>query len=288
MLMSRYKLSLNNNYIEAVRSYFWPNIKNDFQKYTKLCEICKTQKYERNPVKQPIGSTPIPTTVGESISMDIFHIDSKMYVTSIDRYSKYLTVHLIDTKRNFHEKIEEILTQCYPKCRYLITDNDPILVSNAAKVVYLKYKIMHITTPVQHSTSNGQVERVHSTLIEIIRCLTRQHSTTASEEIFNAVKAYNETVHSVTCEKPVDVKLNPNGYPDISQKILTNQKIFLQYHNKRRVHRSFVPGEIIFVKSDRRRKDVSAYIKHIVKKDLGDSVLTSNNKKYHKDNIRKN
>lgn len=77
--------SAKNNYVEAQRLYFWPKIKNDFPKNIKTCEICKMQKYERIPTKQPIGSTPIPAAVGESISMDIFHIDNKLYVTSIDR-----------------------------------------------------------------------------------------------------------------------------------------------------------------------------------------------------------
>lgn len=166
----------NNNYDEAQKSYYWPNMKNDFSKWAKLCEICKTQKYERNPIKQPIGATPIPTAVGKSISMDLFYIDKRIYVTSVDRYSKYLMVHAIDSKINFFEKLEEILTQNHPECEILITDNEAGFLSNASKVVYRKYNIKHITTPVQHSTSNGQVERTHSTLIEIVRCLSLNSS----------------------------------------------------------------------------------------------------------------
>lgn len=95
-----------NNLKEACRQYFWLKMKGDFLKYAKNCEICKTQKYERIPMKQPIGATPIPTAVGESISMDIFFIDKNMYVTSVDRVSKYLIIHPIQSKLNFHEKLE--------------------------------------------------------------------------------------------------------------------------------------------------------------------------------------
>lgn len=277
-----------NNYIEAQKKYFWPKMKRDLKNFTKQCEICKTQKYERVPAKQPIGSTPIPTSVGSSISMDIFHIDNKLYVTSVDRYSKYLMIHPIDSKIKFHEKLEEILTQNYPKCKNLITDNEAIFISNASKIILEKYKITHITTPVQHSTSNGEVERTHGTLIEIIRCLSKQNNKSSSEEIFNAVKAYNETVHSVTGEKPIDVKQNPSNYPKIEEKILEQQEKMLKYHNKGRENRVFVPNEIIYVKSNRRRKDASAYTKHKVREDLGNSILTTNNKIYHKDSIRIN
>lgn len=79
---------------------------------------------------------------------------------------------------------------------------------NSTKTVYERYKIEHITTPVQHSTSNDQVERVHSTIIELVRCLTKQHSSTSSEEVFNAVKQYNNIIHTVTKGKSVDIQRN--------------------------------------------------------------------------------
>lgn len=114
------------NYNEAQKTYFWPKMKNDFVRWAKLCKICKTQKYERLPAKQSIASTPIPKTVGESVSMDLFYIDNIQYVTIVDRYSKYLIIHpIVQSKLNFHEKLEEILTQNYPECRTLITDNEP-------------------------------------------------------------------------------------------------------------------------------------------------------------------
>lgn len=285
---SRAHRNAKNNYEEARRTYYWPKMKRDFQNWVNNCEICKTQKYERVPTKQLIGSTPIPATVGESISMDLFYIDNKQYVTSVDRYSKYLIIHQIENKLNFQEKLEEILTQNYPNCKYLITDNEAILVSNAAKVIYRKYNINHITAPVQHSTSNGQVERTHSTLIEIIRCLSKQNNTNSSEEIFDAVKAYNETIHSVTGEKPVDVKQNPNGYPKISEKILVKQKNMLEYHNNNRKNRNFKNNAILYVKGNRRRKDASAYVKHVVKEDLKNTIKTTKDKIIHKDSIRTN
>lgn len=278
----------NNNYLEAQREFFWPEMKNDFNKKAKACEICKTEKYERQPAKQPFGSTPIPTRTGQSIAIDIFHIDSKLYVSCIDRFSKYLFIHSIHSKVNFHTKLEEIIVQHYPNCETIITDNEAIFVSNSSKAVFEKYKIIHATTPIQHSTSNAQVERAHSTLIEIIRCLAKQNNSTSSDEILNAVKTYNHTIHSVTNEKPVDIHLNPDKYPKISEKIRVNQERLLNYHNKNRENRQFKPNEAIFIKSNRRRKDASAYVKHIVKTDQGDTVLTTKNKVFHKDSIRKN
>lgn len=122
----------------------------------------------------------------------------------------------------------------------------------------------------------------------MIRCLAKKDSSTSGEEIFRAVKAYNHTIHSVTGERPVDIHQNPHKYPNISEKIQANQEKLLKYHNKNRENRQFEPNETIFVKSNRRRKDASAYVKHIVKTDQGDTILTTKNKVFHKDSIRRN
>lgn len=277
-----------NNFTDAERKWYWPEMKKDFGDFVRTCEICKLEKYERRPTKQPIGSTPIPTNIGEIISMDLFYIDNKTYVTAVDRYSKYLDIFPIQSKLNFQIKLDEIITTTYPMCKTIITDNEAIFTSNASKIILQKHKIIHVTTPVQHSTTNGQVEKTHSTLIEIIRCLSKQNGTSSSEEILNAVKKYNETIHSVTGEKPVDIKNNPNNYPNISKTILAEQKRTLKYQNEKRRNRTFTPNEIIYVKSNRRRKDADAYTKHVVKEDLGNSILTTRNKIFHKDNIRTN
>lgn len=185
-------------------------------------------------------------------------------------------------------KLEEILTQSYPDCQTVITDNENVFNSKDSKRVFQKYVIVHISTPVQHSTSNGVVERTHSTLIETIRCLKAQNNSSASDEIYNAVRAYNETIHSVTNEKPADVKRNPTDYSNIRNRIMNQQEFTLLYHNKDRKNRDFMPNEVIYVKTDRRRKDVNAYNKHIVKQDLGIKERTTTGKLCHKDNIRVN
>lgn len=123
-------------------------------------------------------------------------MDNKLFVSCIDRYSKYLYVHSITNKLNFHESLKEILTQQFPDCETLMTDNEAIFTSHSTKNLYEKYKIAHFTTLIQHSTSNSQVERVHSTLIELTRCLAKQNSSTPGEEIFNAVRTYNSIIHS--------------------------------------------------------------------------------------------
>ncbi|GBP15704.1 Retrovirus-related Pol polyprotein from transposon opus [Eumeta japonica] len=113
-----------------------------------------------------------------------------------------------------------------------MTDNESALTSICVKQVYEKLQIEHTVTPTFHSTTNGQIERTHSTLIELTRVLAQENNSSPKDEIFNAVRNYNKTIHSVTGEKPEDVFFNRGGHPDIKQKIEANQNKVLTSQQK--------------------------------------------------------
>lgn len=251
-----------NNVLELSESYFWPEMKKDCLNYARTCMTCHSEKYERHPKMEVIRPTPIPVRSGTHIQMDIFHLQNKLYISTIDRYSKYCYVRNIPDKRNISEYIEEILRQIYPQCQTLMTDNENILYSNSSIAVY------------------------NSTLLEIARSLAKDKNTDVEDQIFNAVTAYNETIHSVIKQKPVQVFFNQEKFPKIHDLLKQNQEYLLQYHNKKRIHKFFLPGDTIYVKNDRRRKDTSRYVKHTVKEDREDTILTTKGKIIHKDRVR--
>lgn len=269
-------------------THYWPNIKEMCRKLVIGCEICLQHKYERQPNKQPIGKTPIPTQVGEYIQMDVFHINNKQYLSSTDRYSKYCFLRKLDTKINCHEYIEEVLTQVYPNAKNLMTDNESIFIGNIAKCLYSRLQITHSVTPIHHSTSNAQVERIHCTLIELCQSLAAENHTAPGDELFNAVRQYNRTIHSSTGHKPEDVFYNREKYPDIKNILEDKQKKLLRHHNKGRQAIIYKPGDIIYSRTDRRNMLATKYNKHKVKEDRGDTILTVRGKIIHKDSIRKN
>lgn len=60
--------------------------------------------------------------------------------------------------------------------------------------------------PPLHSISNGQVKRLHSTLVEISRCIQKDREMNDTEEIIlKSVIKYNKTVHLIIKERPIDV-----------------------------------------------------------------------------------
>lgn len=221
--------------------------------------------------------------------MDIFHIGNRTYITRMCRYSKYLLMREIADKVNTVDKLEEILTLTYPYCRNLQTDNESIFTSITCMSLYRRLHITHNRTPTAHSTSNGSVERLHNTLIEIARTLAKQNNTDPVTEIFNAAYEYNRTIHSVTKQKPVEVFFNRKNYPEIKQLIEKNKDKVLEYHNKKRTQKVYEPKQIIYALSKRRTKTEQKYLKYIVIENREDTVLVERGERQHvlhKDNIR--
>lgn len=276
-----------NNAEEILLSYYWPRVREMCKKECIDCNICLQNKYERRPNKQPIGKTPIPTKVGEYIQMDIFYMNNQMHISTIDKYSKYCYIRRIHNKTNFHEYIEEILAQIYPNTKHLMTDNENVFTSVVAKSIYERLKIQHTTTPIHHSTTNSQVERIHGTLIEISTALAQQNNSSPRDELFNAVKQYNKTIHSTTGYRPEDVFFNRERYPDIKGTLEHKQEKLLNYHNKNRHPINYKEGDLIYAKTHRRNKNNIKYSQHKVKEDRGDTILTAKGKIIHKDNIRR-
>ena len=158
---------------------------------------------------------------------------------------------------------------------------------STTKAIYTRLHIQHTATPLNPSTTNAQVERLHSTLIEISTSLASENNTTPGEELFNAIRQYNSTIHSSTGLKPEVVFFNREKYPEIKEILQNNQEKLLLYHNKGRKNITYKPGDIIYSRTDRRNKIAKRYNQHKVKEDRGDTILTARGKIIHKDSIRK-
>lgn len=277
--------NFKENFAQLRENYFFPKMKKRIRAHAIHCEICKKQKYETHPKKQIMVATPIPTFVGESIQIDIFYIGGKIYYSVIDRFSKFVFFRFSENKLNSHEVVEEIL-QFFPRCKSCMTDNEAIFTSFPMQSLFKRKKIIHTHSPIRHSISNAQIERNHRTIIEIARCLAEQNSLSFEDAILRAVSEYNNSIHSVIRAKPIDVFYHSENFPNIPELIKTAQESMLNFQNERRDVKIYLPGDVIFVKNNRRDKRSQTFTKHIVGEDRGMMIITDKMKKVHKDDIR--
>lgn len=284
---SRAHRGVKENYKRIIETHFFPKMKDKIKKFIEKCRICKTAKYERHPKQQKIGETPIPKFAGEIIQMDLFFANNNTFITMIDKFSKYLLIKKIPNKKQMSLQILELLNH-FPKAEKLITDNESGFVSAATEEILRLRSIEHFTTTPQHSTSNAQIERVHSTILELVRCLQQEKEIIDYDIlIMEAVKEYNETIHSVTKAKPYDVFHRQTDFENIPILLKQEQDKMLDYQNKFRIDKNVSVNQEIFVKTNCRNKLAPRYKQEQVKVVKNNTVVIKNkNKEIHKDNIK--
>lgn len=273
------------NFRQLRQNYFFPKMKNKIKAHIRNCEICKKQKYDTRPQKYIMKATPIPTYVGEYLQIDIFHVGKRIFYSTIDRFSKFVYLREAPNKLNADKVILEIL-QIFPKCKHCMTDNEAIFTSFVVKTLFQRKKIIHTLAPVQHSTTNSQVERFHRTILEMGRCLAEQQSEELEDIILDVVIEYNNTIHSVIKAKPIDVFHQQDKFQNIISMIEKAQTKMLAHENKKRRNKEYNETDIIYAKNNRRNKKSAPYRKHTVKRDEKEVIITDKNIKIHKDNIR--
>ena len=97
-----------------------------------------------------------------------------------------------------------------------MTDNESIFSSYPMKSLFQRKNIQHTFSPIQHSTSNAQIERFHRTIIEIARCMAEQKSLNFEDVVLDSIREYNNTIHSVIKAKPIDVFFSFRKFPSYS------------------------------------------------------------------------
>ena len=165
--------SLQENEKQVLRDYFFPNIRKELKEIISTCKICKEAKYSRHPIKQKIGETPIPSYPGQILHVDIYTTDKKHFLTCIDKFSKFSIVSLI-ASRSITDIKAPLLNALnfFHNTTTVVCDNEKSLNSETIKTLLRNhFGAKLFTIPAAHSISNGQVERFHSNLTEIARCV---------------------------------------------------------------------------------------------------------------------
>ena len=284
--------NLKENFQQIISEYYFPKIRTSLQTIISNCKICHENKYQRHPPRTEMGKTPIPENPGEILHLDIFSTDKLLFLTCVDKFSKFAIVQQIASRAivDIKNAIAQILLT-FPRTKIIVSDNEKSFCSNTVKNFLLNnYSITQFFIPTLHSTSNGQVERFHSTLMEIARCVRVQQNLSETVElVLLATHKYNSSIHSVTGEKPCDLFQNcpEDKIPDIIFKIKKAQKEMLERFNANCATKTYFPGDKVFLRLNKRlgTKFQKIFVEKVIEQDLGTTVLIDG-KKIHKNNLR--
>lgn len=210
------------------RSYFFPNIYAKIRKYVNSCEICNTHKYERKPFNIKISPRPITNKPLERVHMDIFIIDKCSFLSLIDSFSKHLQMISLKSKNLTH--VQKALGKYFSSFgvpKEIITDHETTFQS-----IQFRNFLSQLGSQIRYaasSESNGQIERAHSTIIEIFNTNKNKFRGMGTKSIVKvSVALYNNSVHSSTQYTPNEILFNQNNIVNPEQIIKDAQQLFLK------------------------------------------------------------
>lgn len=176
--------------------------------FIKACKNCNEYKYDRSPYNIKICPRPIEHKPLQRVHVDLFFINKHYFMTFIDAFSKYAQAYYISSKNIIdvqHAFLKFFSSIAIPNSIYC--DNEAAINSTQIRGFLSELNIeLHF---VSSSESNGQIERFHSTLIEIINTnKDKLGHQSPIDQVYLAVALYNNTVHSSTKIKPNEILFN--------------------------------------------------------------------------------
>ena len=152
----------------------------------------------------------------------------------------------------------------------IVIDNESSFVSNVVEQQILNLGIQIFKTPVNRSETNGQVERCHSTIREIARCIKALNpDITVRDLIQQAAHKYNNSIHSFIKETPKNIYKGNNRpgltFEEISRiRNTNNDRILKLFKDKEeqilpKQYETYEPNTYAYEKTNSNNKRKSRY-----------------------------
>lgn len=283
------------------RSYFFPRMSKIISNHINTCPHCNSHKYERKPYNIKISPRPVTEKPLDRVHMDIFIINNYKFLSLVDSFSKHLQMLYIKSKNLPH--IQNALSKYFTSFgapKTIITDHETTFRSTQLRTFLGTFGT--VLEFASSSESNGQVERTHSTIVEIFNSNKYKFPGMQTKSIVKlAVSLYNDSVHSSTKFKPNEIIFNQNNIQNPIDVIAQAQKIFLETKNNilkaqtRQIKNNNAKedppilneGQEVFVKQMTRRKTQARAIKTNVNNVQEKTFKNRKGTKRHKNKINR-
>ena len=172
---------INRTYAKIACYYYWRKMKDMIIKFCKSCVECQKSK---NSHMLPVGvynPLEIPSRRFEAISIDFvsgMHPDQgfEQVMVITDRLTKWAIFKPLKKQVSSQEiaqiLLEEVVLQ-YGIPRFIVSDRDPKFVNSIWQEFASRLEISLNMSTAYNPQSDGQVERLNKTLVELIRTYTK-------------------------------------------------------------------------------------------------------------------
>ena len=218
---------------KLARSYFWPSIAMDVDKYIRSCSQCLRNKSSTQLPSGLLHPLPIPFDRFDDISMDFIGPLPKshgfdMLLVITDRLTGYMkaepTIRTI-TAKGVAELFHRTWYRQFGLPKTIVSDRDKLFLSHFWKELHrlLGVKIQLSTS--YHPQTDGSTERANKTVIEAIRQYVNRRQTDWAAHLTHVESVFNNSINASINLAPNEllygttVRLFPNIKAPVSSSV---------------------------------------------------------------------
>lgn len=149
---------INSTLRRARDCVYWPGMGKELKDLIQSCDVCNTYQAEQQ--KEPLISHEVPERPWEKIGIDIFTVEGKDYLCTVDYYSDLFEVDNLyykkDTKTVVKLLKKHFSNHGIPNIAF--SDNGPPFSSKEFSNFAAEYQFEHVTSSPTYPQSNGKAE----------------------------------------------------------------------------------------------------------------------------------
>lgn len=200
-----------NKILPTIKKYCsFDDIPGKIKEFLMACEACRRV----NQANQAVGFfKPLspPNDVNERWHLDFIQglpacdkiTNILVIIDHVSRYGQAYPITNLTTTRVI--ELLELTFEKYGAPKHIVTDNGSCFINYSFGQFLKRNSIVHTLTPANHHASNGLVERLSKTIQEAIFKYIYETKKTWVQLLPQGVHNYNNTIHRVTNEKPIDL-----------------------------------------------------------------------------------
>ena len=195
--------------VERIRSRaYWPRVTETVKRFCERCEQCQRKKAPAKSPRAPM-KTYVSGTPNERVQIDILgplvetYKSNKYLIVLTDCFTKWASAYAVPraTATEVAGAILDWISQ-HGVMKILHSDQGRVFESELVREVCEKFGIHKTRTTSYHPASDGQVERMNRTLIDMLSKYVGQNQRSWDEHIPLALLAYRSSVHESTTLSP--------------------------------------------------------------------------------------
>ena len=210
---------VRKTYVILARQFYWPGMAKYCKAYVDSCTKCKMAKSSSRKSAGLLQSIQVPNKRWSQVSLDFItglpktergHDAILTLVDSVSKMAHFIPTRSTTTAADTLELLADRLVRYRGLPSTLISDRDVRFVSELWKLFCERFKIKRALSSAWHPQSDGQTERAHRTLEQILRCYIQSDEQQWENLLPAAELAYNCTVHNSTGLTPFEVMIGEN------------------------------------------------------------------------------